>query len=58
MEYLIVFCAGVVCMGLVVPVIAAIAPWILLLLDFIDLTGAPQTPQWLSRLKERWHGKK
>jgi hypothetical protein len=39
-------------------IVISVAPLLLLWFGFIDLTGRPDTPPWLQRIKEWFHGKR
>lgn len=58
MGYLLAFCGGGIVAVIALPVLIPVGMWLLLLFGFVDLTGEPMEPAWITRIKEMLHATK
>lgn len=57
MGYVLAFCAGSIVALLALPVLIPLFYMLMVLAGFMDLMGAPQEPEWYTRLKGWLYGR-
>lgn len=55
MSYVLVFCLGMIATVIISPVLFSLFITLAMAFDFIDLTGRPMEPEWLTRIKRKLH---